>query len=197
VNILTESENEIKSGDLVLPGQKIGVIEMYVPGQGTYTKDGIIFSSIIGVFKVDSSHVVSVISKEKKPVMPRNGDIVIGVVDMVRKQMAIANITNVRGFNPTTDFEGMIHISQVSKNYLENLSDAFKTGDVIRAVVINDEITPYFLNTAAPHLGVILTYCSECGSFLQLDKDGRNLFCNNCKIIEKRKVARDYGQFNL
>jgi exosome complex component CSL4 len=197
VKKLTESETEIKAGDLVLPGQKIGVIEMYVPGLGTYTKDGIIFSSIIGEFHVDSSHVVSVVSKEKKPLIPKNDDIVIGVVDMVRKQMAIANITNVRGFNPKTDFEGMIHISQVSKNYLENLSDAFKTGDVIRAVVINDEVIPYFLNTAAPHLGVILSYCSECGQFLQLDKDGRNLFCNKCKIIEKRKTARDYGKFNL
>ena len=55
---------------------------MYVPGKGTYTKD-VIFSQIIGEFKVDSSHVV--ISKEKKPLI-KNGDIVIGVIDMVRKQ---------------------------------------------------------------------------------------------------------------
>ena len=195
---MTESEIEINSGDLVLPGQKIGVIEMYDSGIGTYTKDGIIFASIVGEIQIDNTEkTVSVISKEKKPYIPKNGDVVIGVIDMVRKQMTIANVLNVRGFNATTDFEGMIHISQVSKNYLENLADAFKTGDIIRATLINDEISPFFLSTAAPDLGVILAYCSECGDILQVDKDGRNLHCDRCRIIEKRKLARDYGKFIL
>jgi len=195
---LVESEIEVKSGDLVLPGEKIGVIEMYNPGKGTHAQNGIIYSSIIGEVRIDNTEkTVSVISKEKKPYIPKNGDVVIGVIDMVRKQMAIANVLNVRGFNATTDFEGMIHISQVSKNYLENLADAFKTGDIIRAVLINDEISPFFLNTAAPDLGVILAYCSECGDILQVDKDGRNLHCDRCRIIEKRKLSRDYGKFIL
>lgn len=195
---MADSEIEIKSGDLVVPGQKIGVIEMYDSGKGTYTQDGIIFASIVGEIYIDNAEkTVSVMSKEKKPFIPKNGDTVIGVIDMVRKQMAIANVLNVRGFDATTDFEGMIHISQVSKNYLENLADAFKTGDIIRAVLMNDEISPFYLNTAAPNLGVILAYCSECGEILQADKDGRNLHCINCRIIEKRKLARDYGKFTL
>lgn len=195
---MADSEIEIKSGYLVVPGQKIGVIEMYDSGKGTYAYNGIIYSSIVGAIQIDNTEkTVSVISIEKKPFIPKNGDVVIGVIDMVRKQMAIANVLNIRGFNATTDFEGMIHISQVSKNYLENLADAFKTGDIIRATLINEEISPFFLSTAAPDLGVILAYCSECGAILQADKDGRNLHCDNCRIIEKRKLARDYGKYVL
>ncbi len=186
------TDNEVKPGDLVLPGQKIGVIEMYVPGEGTHTKDGIIYSSIVGVVKIDSNEKkVSVRSKEHKPKLPKNGDIVIGQINMVRKQMAIADITNVPGFNPTTDFEGMIHISQVSKNYLENLSDAFKKDDLIRARIINDTVLPYHLSTASSDLGVIQAYCSECGNMLTLA--GNKLQCTRCRIIENRKIAKNYG----
>jgi exosome complex component CSL4 len=187
---------EIKAGDLVVPGQKIGVIEMYVPGLGTYSENGIIYASIIGSIHIDQREKkVSVLSKENKPKLPKIGDIVVGQVSMVRKQMAIADITNIRGFYPTTDFEGMIHISQVSKTYLESLSDAFKIGDLIRAVVIDDQTIPYFLNTADPEFGVILARCSECGTILKLV--GRRLQCDWCGTIERRKIADDYGTNKL
>ncbi len=193
LKILTESDNEIKLGDIVLPGQKIGVIEMYVPGPGTYEENGVIYASIIGKLHIDQTEKkVFIVPRENKPHLPKEGDTVIGTISMVRKQMAIADITNIRGFNPTTDFEGMIHISQVSKTYLDNLSDAFKTGDLVRAVVINDEVIPFHIKTAASNLGVILAYCSECGAVLKLE--GRRLLCPDCQNIERRKVADDYGK---
>ena len=191
---------EIKDGDLVVPGQRIGVIEMYVPGLGTYADNGAIYATIVGNVQIDQHEKkVSVIPKKKgkqrKPSLPFVGDIVVGSVSMVRKQMAIADINNIRGFNPTTDFEGMIHISQVSKSYLDSLSDAFKIGDLIRARVINDMIIPFFLSTAEPNLGVILARCSECGNPLKLV--GRRLQCDVCRSIERRKIANDYGTYKL
>lgn len=194
--ILVESESEIKSGDLVLPGQKIGVIEMYLSGPGTYTENGIIYASITGKLRINQQEKrVYVVPKYEKPSLPKKGDIVVGSISMVRKQMAIADITNKHGFNPTTDFEGMIHISYVSKTYLDSLSDAFKTGDIIRAEVINDEVIPFHIQTAAPNLGVILARCSECGNVLELE--GRRLQCPECRNIERRKVANDYGHYRL
>ncbi len=193
---LAESEVEIKTGDIVIPGQKIGVIEMYLSGPGTYEKDGIIYAAITGRLQVDQREKkVYIVPKEHKPSLPKEGDVVVGKIVMVRKQMAIANITNKHGFYPTTDFEGMIHISQVSKSYLDSLSDAFKTGDVVRAVVINDEVIPFHINTAAPNFGVILAVCSECGEVLKLE--GRRLQCPVCRNIERRKVANDYGKYKL
>ncbi|MFX1296594.1 MAG: RNA-binding protein, partial [Promethearchaeota archaeon] len=79
---------EIKNGDLVLPGQKIAVIEMYMPGKGTYTEGGIIYSAIVGEVNINNREKkVFVISKENKPSLPKRGDIVIGIIKMVRKQM--------------------------------------------------------------------------------------------------------------
>ena len=189
-------EGELKSGDLVVPGQKIAVIEVYMPGPGTYTENGIVYSSIIGEVRIDNKEKrVYVMPKEEKPSLPQKGDIVLGSISMVRKQMAIADITNKPGYKPTTDFEGMIHISQVSKNYLENLSDAFKVEDKILAEVIDDERIPFVLNTAAPNLGVILAYCSECGNVLK--PVGRRLQCMQCRTIENRKISSKYGSYKF
>ena len=186
----------MKTGDLVLPGQEVGVIEMFVPGNGTYTdKEGRIYASVVGEVEINQDKKVSVIPKDDKPALPKYKESVVGIIKMVRKQMAIADINNNLGFNPTTDFEGMIHISQVSKTYLNNLSDAFKVGDVVRGEIINETVIPFHLTTAASNLGVILAYCSECGDVLKLDQ--RRLRCERCNIIERRKIANDYGKYKL
>ena len=31
---------KIKSGDLVMPGDYLGIVEQYLPGEGTYDDDG-------------------------------------------------------------------------------------------------------------------------------------------------------------
>ena len=36
------------SGHLVVPGERLGVIEEFIPDSGTYVKDGVIFSKIVG-----------------------------------------------------------------------------------------------------------------------------------------------------
>jgi exosome complex component CSL4 len=190
------ASKEMKDGDFVLPGYRIGVIEMYVSGAGTYEDNGIIHASITGKVKIDNVQKrVSVVPMEEKPSLPKEGDIVIGKIQMVRKRMAIADITNKPGFAPTSDFEGMIHISQVSKTYLENLSDAFKTDDIIRAVIIDETRIPFILSTSGPDFGVILAHCSECGEVLK--PVGKRLQCPACRTIEKRKFAQSYGTYKF
>jgi exosome complex component CSL4 len=44
---------EEKSGHLVLPGERLGVIEEFIPDSGTFVKDGVIYSKIIGRSLVD------------------------------------------------------------------------------------------------------------------------------------------------
>ena len=43
-------ENEEK---IVMPGDKLGIIEQYVPGEGTYDDDGEIKSSVLGNVKIN------------------------------------------------------------------------------------------------------------------------------------------------
>jgi hypothetical protein len=37
-----------QNGNLVLPGERLGVIEEFIPDSGTYVKDGVIYSKIVG-----------------------------------------------------------------------------------------------------------------------------------------------------
>ena len=50
---MTLKAPEQKSGHLVMPGERLGVIEEFIPDSGTYVKDGVIFSKIIGRSLVD------------------------------------------------------------------------------------------------------------------------------------------------
>ena len=44
---------EQKTGRLVVPGERLGVIEEFIPDAGTYVKDGVIYSKIVGRALVD------------------------------------------------------------------------------------------------------------------------------------------------
>ena len=68
-------ENEEK---IVMPGDKLGIIEQYVPGEGTYDDDGEIKSSVLGNVKINQKkRIISVDSKFGKPALLKKGDIVL------------------------------------------------------------------------------------------------------------------------
>jgi len=43
-----KSPEQKSSGNLVIPGERLGVIEEFIPDSGTYVKDGVIYSKIVG-----------------------------------------------------------------------------------------------------------------------------------------------------
>ena len=185
---------ELKTGDYVVPGDEIGVIEMYFPGKGTYERDGKIYASTLGVLQINKKdRIISV--KSKKTPIPEPDDIVIGRVDTIKKQVAIVDINNNNRFDARSTFSADLHISNVSKSYIDNISDVFKPYDVIRAKVINNKDTFFQITTASSSLGVILAFCTICGSVLELR--GKNLFCKTCNRLEQRKIAKDYGSMTL
>lgn len=49
-------ENEEK---IVMPGDKLGIIEQYVPGEGTYDDEGEIKSSVLGNVKINQKRELS------------------------------------------------------------------------------------------------------------------------------------------
>ena len=44
----------IKNGAFVMPGDKLGIIEQYLLGKGTYEDNGEIKSSVLGNVQIDS-----------------------------------------------------------------------------------------------------------------------------------------------
>ncbi|MFX0132645.1 MAG: exosome complex RNA-binding protein Csl4 [Candidatus Hodarchaeota archaeon] len=192
---MKDDERELKNGDFVVPGEKIGVIEMYFPGQGTYEDDGKIYASVTGSLQINKKDRVISVKRNKRTPIPEANDIVIGRVDTIKKQVAIVDINNNNEFDARSTFSADLHISNVSKSYVDNISDVFKPYDVIRAKVIDNKDTFFQITTASSSLGVILAFCCICGSELELR--GKNLFCSRCNRFEQRKIAKDYGSMKL
>ena len=182
-----------KSGQFVVPGDRLGVIEEFMPGPGTYEENGTIYSFATGRALVDMlNKQVSVFPKTRFLVVPKVGSIVIGQVRDVQSKIAVARIFQV-GKHPISGFfTGILHVSDVSLNYVETMYDACKPGDIIRAKVVSDKNRTFHLSTKEPNLGAIYAFCSHCGNALNFRR--MRMHCSKCGKIEKRKSAQDYGK---
>lgn len=184
-----------KSGDLVLPGDVLGVSEQFIPADWTYDDEGKIKSLVVGVvFRDDSNKKISVIPSTSSPAVLKNDTHIVGQIMEVRGQRALVKIDSIkdnkRGL--PVSFVGGIHVSQAKKGYLSRLTDAFHIGDIIEAKVTKvvglDNID---LKTSQNDLGVVKAMCTRCRHFMQ--QTGKNdVVCPNCDNREKRKLSNHY-----
>ena len=185
-------KNKLKSGEPVLPGDMIGVEEEFIPLSGSYVDEhGYIRSQLVGRVYVDlmKKHVI-VRHVKGKPLIPRQGDVVEGIVSSMSDDLAFIGIYAVNDkYLRSPVFTGIIHISQASQEFLSSLYEAFRLGEVVRAKVLNNN-HPFQLTTREPGLGVIVAYCSNCGAVLYRRND--RLVCKRCGNTEKRKISSFY-----
>lgn len=182
-----------QSGQFVVPGEKLGVVEEFLPGPGTYEANGTIYSKLTGLTSVDlKNKTVAVRSSTRTPVVPTEGATVLGVVIHAQDKLATINIAKIGSKVLQNPFTGILHISSSSPRYERNMVDVCKAGDVVRASVVNVKNRVPMLTTAGRGLGVIRAYCSRCGGPLFLTN--RRLQCRDCKNIERRRIADDYGR---
>jgi len=181
-----------RSGRLTVPGERLGVIEEFTPGPGTYTEEGVVYSEIVGRALIDVlNKQVSVYPLARRELVPRPGNTVIGQVDSVQSSRATVNIMKIEKREIGGFFYGVLHVSDVSPRYVENIYDACRSGDILRARVVSDKNRTYQLSTADRDLGVMYAFCTTCGGMLELK--GRILGCRRCRKTESRKIAEDYG----
>ena len=184
---------ERRSGLFVVPGEKLGVIEEFTPGAGTYVKKGIIYSKVVGTALLDMlNKKVYVYPSARVANVPRVGNTAIGQVTGVTSKIALIRIFKI-GRRPISGFfTGALHVSDVSRGYVESIFDVCKPSDIIRAKVVSVLNQTYHLSTDDRNLGVIYAFCSKCGH--RLEKQKQKLTCPACGNIEKRKTSIDYGK---
>jgi exosome complex component CSL4 len=184
----------VEPGRFVLPGDRITLAEAFYPGPGTYEDDGIVRAAVTGTVEVDlERREVRVKPLVDTPPKLRKGVPVIGRVQTVKEQVVLVRIDLAHDRmdrEPAASGVGGIHISRVRDAYVEDLSEEFQPGDIVRAKVISVK-TPIQLSTMGEEYGVILAYCSRCRSELERIK-GRKLRCPSCGHTETRKVASGY-----
>jgi len=190
---MSSKPSEQKTGQLVVPGERLGVIEEFIPDAGTYVKDGVIYSKVIGRALVDLVHKrVSVYALAQGAKTPKIGSTVVGQVSSAQPETAGVRIFEINSKKVNGVFTGILHVSDVQMRYVDSMFDICKPGDIIRAKVISDKNRTYHLSTKDKNLGVVYAFCSNCGGLLEPRRQG--MHCPKCGKIESRKTTMDYGK---
>jgi len=182
-----------KSGQIVVPGDRLGVIEEFTPGPGTYESEGTIYSAATGRALMDLlNKQVSVYPKARVTSVPHVGSVVLGQVSDVQSKQANLRIFQVGDRLLTGFFSGPLHIGDVSQRYVESMYEVCRAGDIVRAKVISEKNRVFHLTTNERDLGVVYAFCSRCGHSLAQKRF--IMRCPECGNSERRKTAADYGK---
>jgi len=177
----------------VLPGDKLGVVEEFLPGAGTYEEEGTIYANFTGTAKIDLRNKrVTVLPTTRTPELPKEGATILASVTHTQEKMATVSIWKINDKPLQNPFTALLHISSSSPRYERNMSDVCKAGDIIRARVIDMTNRIPQLTTAGRGLGVVKAFCSKCGAPLEFTN--RRLECASCGNIERRRLAEDFGK---
>ena len=187
---------DVKSGDIVVPGEQLCVIEELSPSYGTYEQDGIVYAAAPGAVSMDlKQRSISVLDTngKMKLALPVADDILLGEVVNAYESRAEISIVRRNGEDFHSGLIGEIRISNVTRRFVKSMHDVIRTNDIVRAKALNTHKIPTVLSVVGNDLGVILAKCSRCGNPLTLTTLN-NMFCLRCENRETREVASDYGQ---
>ncbi len=176
----------------VLPGEEVAHAEEFVAGPGTFEREGRVYAAQAGQLVLDTREMHARIVPKRFPILPEEGDLVIARVSDLKKSLATAQILRVVGTERRVSHleEAALHVSKASREYTSDIGDAFRRLDFIRARVIEGPPALH-LSTAEPFLGVIAARCTECKT--ELVRKERDLWCPSCELVQRRKIAEDYG----
>ncbi|NCN64814.1 MAG: hypothetical protein GW779_02495 [Candidatus Altiarchaeum hamiconexum] len=177
---------------MVFIGEYIGTIEEFLPMDGTYTEDGKIYASVIGdLIQNNERRIVLNLKIPKRAV----GSTVLAEITDVKKNSASAIIRKILGYKQNMSVSAAIFVSQISDEYVDQVSNSFGVGDIIKAKIVRNEKNLIDLSTKG-NLGVVKAFCWLCRHELILNKKkigSRTLICPKCKKEETRKISDDYG----
>lgn len=186
---------DVKTGDVVVPGDQLCVIEELTPDYGTYEKDGVVYAATSGGVAIDlKARSIRVLAADGtlKLALPVKGDILIGEVVNAYEQRAEVLIVKRNDKDVYSPFAAQIHISNVTRRFVRSMGNVVRQGDIVRGIALNSHEIPVDISLVGPELGVLRAKCVKCGNDLTLTSNN-NMFCLRCENRETREVARDYG----
>lgn len=180
----------------VVPGEFVGYEEEFMPGFGTYSENGDVYSSNIGELEKDvKKREVKVKVKTRIPMFFKRGMSVYGRIAQMTDNIAVVDIIPMvvgQFYYVPRPVTHILPISEVKRGYTRSMRDEFRIGDIIKAKILSMDQHTVTLTTKAMDLGVVKAFCTQCRHPLVKDKNA--LKCPNCGNIEHRKVSVDYGK---
>ena len=195
-----EMQEEVKNGDVVVPGDLLGPDTSFTKGSGTCVRGGKVYSTLVGQISIISSQegadtkpVISVLRSKASGLkaVPSIGSLVICQVININERQAKMNMLCIREAVLTEPLHGIIRkedIRAMEKDTVE-IFHSFRPRDLVRArVIAHGEGQMYILSTAENELGVVAADCG-CGANM-LPVSWCEMQCSKDGNKEKRKVAK-------
>ena len=169
-----------------IPGEKIALIEEYLPGENTFEVNDTIRATVIGEINLDSNDRLASINKQKQITVPNVGDIIIGVVEANLPSMIAIMIKFVNGRKVNSDLECVCVTRHIRK---KNIALA---KDVVKAKIISHINGTIHASIDSEELGVLFTKCRKCFGTVVKMRDA--VKCKDCGWIDDRKLSLDFGK---
>lgn len=180
---------------LVLVGEPLATLEEFFPGEGTFEKGGVIYSSRVGRVNVDIDRRELGVIEVKPLLLPKPGFKIIGTVVGFSSRYANVSILYMNGTRLSHEYTGFIGRESFGKTYppfrVGNLRNYVGENDVVYGKIIST-VNANLIDLSEKEYGVVKAYCSTCGRPLMLFK--KYLSCSSCRSRENRKISIFYDE---
>eukprot|EP01095_Lingulamoeba_sp_RSL-Kostka_P006484 TRINITY_DN2035_c0_g1_i1.p1 TRINITY_DN2035_c0_g1~~TRINITY_DN2035_c0_g1_i1.p1 ORF type:complete len:200 (+),score=55.86 TRINITY_DN2035_c0_g1_i1:101-700(+) len=193
------------STSVVIPGRKLGRINNYESGIGTYVRGNSIFSSVVGYKTIteydieegdmsdetDNLPIISVTKDKKALIVPIIESIVTGKVSRVNTRYATVKILCCDGQVLSEGYLGIIRVQDIRATEVDKaeIYNSFRPGDIVKAEVLSlGDARSYFLTTGKNELGVIFAKSVSGATMIPISWE--YMQCTKTKMKEPRKVAK-------
>ncbi|ESO86560.1 hypothetical protein LOTGIDRAFT_195007 [Lottia gigantea] len=186
---------------ICVPGQRIlRTDDDHISGNGTYTRNGYIYSTLVGyVFTQtndDGKTIVEVRSSKTQNVVPSEDDIVTARVTNVNARFCKCSILSIGKTKLQEPFRGTLRKEDVRATEKDKVEmyKCFRPGDIIAAQVLSlGDAQSYLLSTSENELGVVIATSETGGTMVPIS--WCKMQCTKTLSEEFRKVAKVQPQF--
>ncbi|MDH5361850.1 MAG: exosome complex RNA-binding protein Csl4 [Aigarchaeota archaeon] len=174
---------------LVVPGEKIGVIEEYIASSGTVEyENGEIGSRTLGRLSINHKTKEARVKPAKPLDSIEPGDEVLCEVEDVQSKLAVVRVLSANG-SPLRNPRSAVIVMSSTRGY--GFSSSLGIGDLVFARVMSVSEGKIDLSTRPPNCGAVLAFCEFCGALLK--RAGNTLRCTRCGEIQSRRTVKNYG----
>eukprot|EP00123_Amoebidium_parasiticum_P012079 comp21098_c0_seq1/m.28486 comp21098_c0_seq1/g.28486 ORF comp21098_c0_seq1/g.28486 comp21098_c0_seq1/m.28486 type:complete len:198 (-) comp21098_c0_seq1:454-1047(-) len=193
---MSHEESNGGKGEVVIPGQRLGHLEDFRSGPGTYVRGSSIHASTVGtLLRVAPTEkelpLLMVVHDKYSGVVPEVGSVVIAKVTGINPRFAKCDIICVGSAPLKNTFRGTVRSRDVratEKDKVE-IHKCFRPGDIIRAEVMSlGDARSYLLMTAKNEYGVV--FAESLAGATMVPVSWCEMLCPKTRTKELRKVAR-------
>jgi|TARA_B110000263_G_scaffold151403_1_gene131430 exosome complex component CSL4 len=170
--------------ELKLPGDKIAMIEEYLPGDNTFEDGHSIRSTSVGTIELNKSEQLVSIQKKKSISIPNIGDIIIGTVEASLGSMIAVSIEYVNNIRSTSNVECICSIRHLRKK------NTALVKDIVKLKILSHVNGTIHAGIDEHDLGVLFTKCRKCFGAVVKVRDA--VKCSECGWIDDRKLSSDF-----